>query len=117
VARTGVLRSLLLVLSKCPLYMLSHDWRSAVPARLQSRDHSFGSSGIAERHCDVAQPLLIADAANGAAFGPGFPCLLVPVEQLGEIGRIKVMARRKVLLAASHRELVPGTYELAVITA
>src|SRR5690606_15359218 len=59
----------------------------------------------------------IADPTDGAAFRPGFPGRFIPGEQLGEIRRIEIVARRKVLLVRAHRKLVPGAYQLAVITA
>ena len=68
-----------------PLHVLAHQRRRMVGARIQRRhDGRVAAPGvgrIAEADGEVAQPALVADAADGAAFGLAQKGGLVPRKQ------------------------------------
>src|SRR5690348_1986234 len=72
---------------------------------------------VAETHRKVAQPLLVADPANGRAARALFEVGLAPGEELDQLRAIEAVARREVRVAAGPREPVPGADGLAVVAA
>ena len=73
---------------------------------------------VAQRHRDVAQPALVADAADGAS--PR--CALetpprVQREQLGQARGVQSVAHLEIRMRGRARELVPGAHQLAVVAA
>ena len=72
---------------------------------------------IAQRHGDIAQPALVADAADGRTLGAREELLLGPREQLREPRGIESMPRLEVRMRGGARELVPRAHQLAVVAA
>src|SRR5690348_2282340 len=72
---------------------------------------------VAEAHRQVAQPLLVADAANGRAAGALLEVGLAPGEELDQLRAIEAVARREVRVAVGPGEAVPGADRLAVVAA
>ena len=104
--------------------MLAHDRRIAVRVLLQGRAQRRFSiirqctaQRIAHRHRNVAQPALMADAADGAAGHALIELGLAPGEQLEQGDVIEMMTDFKIGLAGELRVFVPGANQLAVITA
>src|SRR5690242_21761823 len=73
---------------------------------------------VAERDGDVAQPPLIADAANRAAFGVAQELVFGPGEERRERGGVEAVAYGgEVSLARRYRVAVPRARELAIVAA
>ena len=71
---------------------------------------------IAQRHGDVAQPALVADAADRVAGQPLVEFGFRPRKQFAQAGVVQPVAWRK-RRVAELREAVPRTAGLAVVTA
>src|SRR5690606_22154205 len=100
-----------------PGHMLPYQLRRVLAARFQRGDDFRRGRSVAQGHGDVAQPALVAAAADRAALGAAQELLLFPGEQLGEGGLVEVVAGAEVRLVGAPRELVPGTHQLAVVAA
>jgi hypothetical protein len=69
------------VLAQRPFHMLAHDGRCMLTTRFE-RCHDEGRLRcIPQRHCDVAQPALVAAATDRAAFGAAQEFVFLPREQ------------------------------------
>src|SRR5690554_6307654 len=79
--------------------------------------HSFAPGCVTQAHCQVAQPALIADAADRAASGLVEEILLAPGEQRHQAGPIEIVARSEVLFCRGAGEASKGTHQLAVVAA
>src|SRR5437764_11125615 len=82
------------------------------------RGHDLGRARrIAEAHCQVAQPALVADAPDRRAGEPLVELGLRPAEELEHRGAIEPVARLEIRFIARLREPVPRADELAVVAA
>jgi tRNA threonylcarbamoyladenosine biosynthesis protein TsaE len=72
---------------------------------------------VAHRHCHVAQPAFVADAANRAAFGDVQEFRFGPVEQRHQLLAGQAGAFVEVGQGAALGEFVPGADQLAVVAA
>jgi len=72
---------------------------------------------IAQRHRQVAQPALVADAPDRAAFGAAQELGLVPGPQLQQRGAFQRRTRVEVGQRRRFRILVPRAHQLAVVAA
>src|ERR1700719_4289802 len=70
---------------------------------------------VAERDRNVAQPSLVADAADRAASSPFEELRLAPREKLDELRVVQPVPHREVLLAGGACELIPRADQLAII--
>src|SRR5579875_267368 len=70
---------------------------------------------VAERHGDIAQPALVADAIDGRAAHALVELGGRPGEELGQSRRIEAVPHLEIGVARGPRELVPRADELAVI--
>ena len=75
------------------------------------------AQSIAHRHRDVALPALMANAADGAAFGVAQKFSFAPAKQRDELLAGQAAALVKIRQSAALGELVPGTDELAIVAA
>ena len=76
------------------------------------------SRRVAERHGDVAQPALVADAPDRAALHARVELLARPREELDERRVVEAVAHRgEIRLGRRLREAVPRAHELAVVAA
>src|SRR5690606_35990240 len=93
---------------QCPGHVLAHQRRRMLAPRLEC-GHDLGRSGrIAKGHGDIAQPALVAAAADRAALGAAQELVLFPGEQLGQRGLVEVVARAEIRFVGAAGELVPG---------
>src|SRR5690606_13731767 len=72
---------------------------------------------VPERDRDIAQPALVARAADRAALGAPRPFVLGPAEELDELRGVEAVARREIGQRGAPRELVPRAEELTVVAA
>src|SRR3954468_8767289 len=88
-----------------------------VPPGAQRRHYLRAARCVAEPYGQIAQPPLVADAADWRAaqalVEQGFP----PLEKLDHGRVIKPVTRREILLLRGLREAVPGAHELTVVAA
>src|SRR5687768_6548616 len=73
--------------------------------------------GIAKAHREVAQPALMADAPDRAAFEAAVEFLLGPPEQLHHARTAKAVALVEIGHCCALGELVPWAYALAIVAA
>lgn len=86
-------------------------------ARGQRRDHRRVGGAVAQCDGDVAQPLGVADAAQGAAGSAGQKGGFVPMEQFDQRCVVQSMAGQKIDFRRGARESIPGADQLAVVAA
>ena len=97
--------------------MLPNDRRRVILARFERGDDIIATTGVTQRNGEVAEPLLIADPANGASLRSAAPGFLVPGEQFGQLYGIEAVPGSEVSLGRPHGELVPRAYQLAIVAA
>src|SRR5688572_17401357 len=99
--------------------MLAHQRAGVVAPRDQGSTRLLvaGAQRVAQGHRDVAQPALVADAADRAALGEAQEVLLAPREEFAELAPAQPVARIEIRQGALLRELVPGADQLAVVAA
>src|SRR5262245_40464024 len=88
-----------------------------VRACTQRLDHLARRRRVAQADGEIAQPPLVADAADGRALQAPVEVGLGPGEQLDQRGAVEAVARLEVLLGARLGEAVPWTDELTVVAA
>src|SRR5437870_1192658 len=98
-----------------PAHMLAHERRWMIRARAQRRDDARRGRRVAQGDRDVAQPPLMADAADGRAFEALIEFALGPREEAHEHRVVEVVAHREVGIVRGLRVLVPRTDDLAVV--
>lgn len=76
-----------------------------------------GAQRISHRHRNVAQPALMTNPANGAAFGEAQKLFLGPAKQCHQLLPREALALIKIGQRAALREPVPRANELAVVAA
>ncbi len=103
------------VLGERPLNVLAHHRRWVLFAGGERGEHGRRGRRIAECNGDIAQPALIADAADGAAAGPFFELRFAPGKQVDQLRPVQSVPDREILLGRRARELVPRTHQLAVV--
>src|SRR5450830_653642 len=74
-------------------------------------------SGIAETNCHIAQPTLVADTTDGAAFSIAIEILVTPVQQPHQTGTVETVAHIKIGQGRTLGKFVPGAKYLAIIAA
>src|SRR5690606_35543398 len=72
---------------------------------------------VAQSHRQVAQPALVAGAAQRRALRALQELLLAPAEQGSQLAAVQAVARQEVRLRGRPGETVPGTCQLAVVAA
>src|SRR5437764_2701459 len=65
-----------------PAHMLAHERRRMIRTRAQRREDARRGRCVAERHRDVPEPALVADAADGRAFEALIEFALGPREEV-----------------------------------
>src|ERR1044072_1983131 len=88
-----------------------------VRACMQGADYLGRRRRVAQAHGEVAEPPLVADAADGRTLQALVELRLGPGEELARGGALKAVARLEVLLGARRGESVPRADELAVVAA
>src|SRR4051812_42875550 len=81
----------------------------------QRRDHLGAARCVAEPYGQIAEPPLVADAADRRAAQALVELGLGPPEKLDHRRVIEAIARREILLRRGLREAVPGADKLAVV--
>ena len=92
-----------------PGHVLTYQLGRIARAPAERGDDAGRGRRVAECDGDVAQPTLVADAADGGAFGAVQEFRFGPGEQLDEFRRIERVARGKVGFGGLVREAVPWT--------
>jgi hypothetical protein len=91
-----------------------------VCAGVQSRYSGFavhpGSQSIPECHSDIAQPALMPNAPDCAAFQSLIEFFFTPRKQINQRRTLQTITRIKVGQHAALREFIPWAGELTVIT-
>src|SRR5438046_1261933 len=105
------------VLLQRPLHVLAHQVRGVRASRLERPDDLRRARGVTQRHGEIAQPALVADAVDGRATHALLELRRAPAEQLRQRRRIQAMAHLEIRVRGRARELVPRTHQLAVVTA
>src|SRR3984957_20775628 len=105
------------VLRERPVHVLAHQGGGVLRAAAQRLEQRRRGGRIAKRDGDVAQPTLIADAADGAACRALQKLRLAPGKELGQLRVIQTVAHGEVLFGGGARELVPRARQLTVIAA
>src|SRR5277367_1341630 len=97
--------------------MLAHQGGRVLRAASQCLEYFGGGRRIAESDRDVAQPSLVADAADGAALRAIPEIRLAPRKELDQLRAVEAVPRREIPLRGGTRELVPRTDHLTVVAA
>jgi hypothetical protein len=100
--------------------MLPHQRRRIVGPGMQGGNNGwvvaqFALRRIAEPDRNIAQPALMSDAANRAAFEPLVEILLAPSKQLDQRNAVEAIAHIKVVQRRALREFVPRADYLAIV--
>src|SRR5437667_3643523 len=101
--------------------VFAHQLRRMRRARLQ-RGHDLrlrhtGSRRIAQPDRQIAQPTLVTDASDRAAFQLAIEFFLAPAEQLDHRRTVESVAHVKIVQRGALRELVPRAHQLAIVAA
>src|SRR5262249_19094142 len=91
--------------------------RGMVRACMEGADYLGRRRRVAKAHGEVAEPPLVADAADRRALQALVELGLGPGEELHQPGAVEAVARLEVLLGARLGEAVPRADELAVVAA
>src|SRR3954447_19518417 len=83
----------------------------------QGIDHIGAAGRVTQADRNVAQPALVADAADGRAAQALVEFGLRPAEKVHQGRAVEPMARREIILGRGLREAVPWTDELAIVAA
>ena len=100
--------------------MLAHQHAGVFGTRLQRHPQgpvTGSAQRVAHGHGHIAQPTLVPDAANGAAFGHAQKGGFFPGKKVHQLLARQPLALVKIRQATDLRKLVPGADELAVVTA
>src|SRR5687768_7844318 len=100
-----------------PMDVLSNERGGMVRACTQRSDYFRRRGRVAEAHGEVAQPALVADAADRRAAQALVELRLGPGEELHQRGAIEAVARGEVRFAARAGKAVPRAHQLAVVAA
>src|SRR2546430_3026073 len=95
--------------------MLSNKREGVVDGPYKRGDDFFTARRVAQAHGEIAQPPLVADPPDGAAFHATRELFFGPREQGDKVRVIQAVSHRKIALATDLRELVPRTNELAIV--
>ena len=106
-----------MVLRKRPFDMLAHQGGGVLRTAAQCLEHFGRGRRIAESDRDVAQPSLVADAADRAAFRALQEIRFAPRKELDQLRAVEAVPRREILLGGGTRELIPRAGHLTVIAA
>src|SRR5437763_15839269 len=83
----------------------------------QRRHYLRAARCVAEPYGQIAQPPLVADAADRRAAQALVELGLGPAEKVQHRRAIEALPRREIFLRRGLREAVPGAHELAVVAA
>src|SRR5688572_15562666 len=100
-----------------PPDVLADDGGGVVGTGGESGDDALVGGRIAERDGDVAEPALVARAAQRRARGALLPFPFGPFEEGDQPGAVEAVADGEVADARRSRELVPRAEELAIVAA
>src|SRR5262245_2475399 len=102
---------------KGPSDVLAYELGRMVRACTEGFDYRRRSGRVAQPHGEVAQPALIADAADRRALQPLVELAFRPAEELDQARAVQSVAGLEIALGARPGEAVPGADELAVVAA
>jgi len=105
------------VLRQRPLHVFAHQRRRMIGARPQRRQDRRRAGRIAQRHGQVAQPALVANAPDCRAGMAGLEVFRAPRKELDQRGCIETVPHVEVGQAGHAGKLVPGAGKLAVVAA
>src|SRR3989304_8885397 len=72
---------------------------------------------VTQRYGDVAQPLLVSGAVDGAAREPGIELGLIPREQLQQRHIIQAVPHCEIRLDCGLSKAIPRAHQLTVVAA
>lgn len=98
-----------------PLNMLAHHLRIVTGSVSQGCFGLWRCLTIAQRNRDIAQPTLMADAANRRTFGFLQKLGFCPIKQLKQSRLIQSMSGFEIVFRAKFGEAVPRTHQLAIV--
>src|SRR5437764_11091370 len=102
---------------KSPLHVFPNERRAVIEPGAQGGDDFGRARSVAQAHRQIAQPALVADAANRRAAHALVEFGLAPGEQLDQGGPVEPVPHRKILFPGNPREPVPWADRLAIVAA
>src|SRR2546425_11621578 len=102
---------------KSPLHVFPNERRAVIEPGAQGGEDFGRARSVAQAHGQIAQPSLVADAANRRAAHALVEFGFAPGEQLGQGGPVEPVPYRKVIFPGNPREPVPWADRLAIVAA